>query len=395
MSLPARIATLVVAFAAVVAGGVFIAVYYIGSGPPVVNYTPVASGGSVNVVLQEDPQNNSSTEPDWVSYFVQDPKTHAWVHTTLFQVPANTRVNMTILGYDGCTPLRNNYWSQIQGTVGNAITVQQFKTVGQPIGPVKKILGPQRLVQLQCRAHVRHPEPARVRPGRLAQHGTVQQQCVQHLAVHCGAALDGEVQLLHAEARRDLPLAVLRAVRRRLPGRQRRPDADARLHDGQHGGVSLMAASQAPAAPDNEKKEPNHGLRIALIWVVLALAADLLIWFVWYPHLPPGRMSSSAASQQFDIAVLALAAAPVMLFVYTYFGYTFVNWRHRDGDDDDGPPIFGHTGLQATWIGGTAVIVLSAFVFGTIQLIVPAGAAPARARCRCGSRPPPTGCGCR
>ncbi len=72
--------------------------------------------------------------------------------------------------------------------------------------------------------------------------------------------------------------------------------------------------------------------------------------------------------------MLALAAAPVMLFVYIYFGYTFINWRHRDGDDDDGPPIFGHTGLQATWIGGTAVIVLAAFVFGTIQLIVPAGA---------------------
>jgi hypothetical protein len=139
VSLPARIATLVVAFAAVVAGGVFIAVYYIGSGPPVVNYTPVASGGSVNVVLQEDPQNNSSGAPDWVSYYVQDPKTHAWVHTTLFQVPANTRVNMTILGYDGCTPLRNNYWGQVQGTLGGTMSVQQFKTVGQPLGSAKTV----------------------------------------------------------------------------------------------------------------------------------------------------------------------------------------------------------------------------------------------------------------
>ncbi|MCW2910040.1 MAG: cytochrome c oxidase subunit [Actinomycetia bacterium] len=137
-----------------------------------------------------------------------------------------------------------------------------------------------------------------------------------------------------------------------------------------------MAESQAPAAPagSDGRAEPNHGLRIFLIWIVLALVADLLIWFVWYPHLPPGRMSESAEHQQLDIAVLALAAAPVMLFVWTYFGYTLVNWRHRDGDDDDGPPIFGHTGLQATWIGGTAVIVLAAFVFGTVELIVPAGA---------------------
>jgi hypothetical protein len=139
VSLPARIATLVVAFAAVVAGGVFIAVYYIGGGPPMVSYTSAASGGTVNVVLQEDPQNNSSTEPDWVSYYVQDPKTHDWVHTTLFSVPEGTKVNMTILGYDGCTPLRNNFWSEIQGTLGNKISVQQFKTVGKPVGPAKSV----------------------------------------------------------------------------------------------------------------------------------------------------------------------------------------------------------------------------------------------------------------
>jgi hypothetical protein len=138
VSLPARIVTLLVAFAAVVAGAVFIVVHYLGSSLEVVNYTSAASGGAVNVVLQEDPQNTVSSRPDWVSYFVQDPKTKAWVHTTLFQVPANTRVNMTILGYDGCTPARNNFWSLVQGTIGNSMTVQQFKTVGQPLGPPQR-----------------------------------------------------------------------------------------------------------------------------------------------------------------------------------------------------------------------------------------------------------------
>jgi cytochrome c oxidase subunit II len=134
-----------------------------------------------------------------------------------------------------------------------------------------------------------------------------------------------------------------------------------------------MAESQgAPAAP--AKAEPNHAMRIFIVWIVLALVADLLIWFVWKPHLPPGDMTTSAQHQQFDIAVLALAAAPVMLFVWIYFGYALINWRHRQGDDDDGPALFGHTGIQAAWIGGTAVIVLAAFVFGTVELIAPAGA---------------------
>ena len=202
MSLPARIVTLLVAFAAVVAGAVFIVVHYVGSDLPVVNFAPAASGGSVNVVLQEDPQNTVSSRPDWVSYFVQDPKTHAWVHTTLFQVPKNTMVNMTILGYDGCTPLRNNFFSKVQGTVGNTVSVQQFKTVGQPLGPAQDVRAHRLLGVVQRGAHVRDPEPARVRPGRLARHGAVQQLGVRYLAVHLRARTRGEVQLHDARTPR-------------------------------------------------------------------------------------------------------------------------------------------------------------------------------------------------
>jgi len=140
MSVPARAAALLAAVAAVVGLGVFVAVYYIGSQStslPTVRYT--ASGGQVNVVLQEDPQNNSSSKPDWVSYYVQDPATRQWVHTTLFSVPKDTRVNVTIYGYDGCTPLRNNYWSQVQGTLGGTVSVQQFKKAGKPLGPARNV----------------------------------------------------------------------------------------------------------------------------------------------------------------------------------------------------------------------------------------------------------------
>jgi cytochrome c oxidase subunit II len=133
-----------------------------------------------------------------------------------------------------------------------------------------------------------------------------------------------------------------------------------------------MAASEAP--PVTGPAEPRHARRIFLVWIVLALAADLLIWFVWYPHLPPGDMTTSAQHQQFDIAVLALAAAPVMLFVWTYFGYALINWRHREGDDEDGPAVFGHTRIQATWIAGTTVIVLAAWIFGWVELQTTAGA---------------------
>jgi cytochrome c oxidase subunit 2 len=133
-----------------------------------------------------------------------------------------------------------------------------------------------------------------------------------------------------------------------------------------------MAEPQATAA--GPAREPRHGMRIFWIWLVLSIAADLVIWFVWYPHLPPGRMSDQASGQQFDIAVMAVLCAPVLLFIWTYFGYCLITWRRRPGDDADGPPIHGNNKIQATWITVTSVIVLGLFGFGTYQLIVPAGA---------------------
>jgi hypothetical protein len=131
VSVAARAAALIVAVVVVVGLIVFVAIYFIGgtSALPTVHYA--ASGGQVNVVLQEDPQNNSASKPDWVSYYVQDPSSKQWIHTTLFSVPANTKVNVTLYGYDGCTPLRNNFFSGVQGTIGGTVTVSQFDQHGK------------------------------------------------------------------------------------------------------------------------------------------------------------------------------------------------------------------------------------------------------------------------
>ena len=118
MSLPARVTTLVIAFLAVVAGGIYVALHYIGAQPPVEDYTSFASNGQVNVTLMTTPQTTVTDKPDWVSYFVKDPSTGQFVHTTYFKVPADTQVNVTILGYDGCTPLRNPLWGRVTGVAG-------------------------------------------------------------------------------------------------------------------------------------------------------------------------------------------------------------------------------------------------------------------------------------
>jgi len=128
LSLQARVATLIVAFLGVAAVVAFVVVKYFlaSSGPPTEDFTAhvtADTGTAVNVVMQEAPQTTVTTDPDWVTYFIQNPRTHQWVHTTNFAVPAGSRVNVTIYGFDGCTPLRNQLWGQVTGTIGNAMTV--------------------------------------------------------------------------------------------------------------------------------------------------------------------------------------------------------------------------------------------------------------------------------
>ncbi len=125
MSLPVRIAALVVAFALVVAGAFFVVSHYLlGLTPPTVDFTAGhASGQPVNMTIQADPVNDASATPDWVSYFVKSPQTGRWVHSTIWQLPAHTRINVTAYEYDTCDPLRNQLWGHVTGTAGGVMSV--------------------------------------------------------------------------------------------------------------------------------------------------------------------------------------------------------------------------------------------------------------------------------
>jgi hypothetical protein len=63
----------------------------------------------------------SPSNPDWVSYLVKEKG--KWVHSTVFKVPANSVVHVTVLQYDGDSGLRNPFLSQVQGTLNGKETV--------------------------------------------------------------------------------------------------------------------------------------------------------------------------------------------------------------------------------------------------------------------------------
>jgi len=121
MGLAWKVTVTVILFALAVAAAVVLIVSLLGT-PPTVDFTSQSPGVPINVSLQTVGSFGTGSHPTWVSYLVESPQGQ-WVHTTVFQVPQHTRVNVTIYQYDSGSPLRNQQLGQVTGTAANAATI--------------------------------------------------------------------------------------------------------------------------------------------------------------------------------------------------------------------------------------------------------------------------------
>ena len=227
MSLPARIVTLLVAFAAVVAGAVSSS-FTTSAQPAVVNFTPEAPAALSTWSCRRTRRTRCRRRPDWVSYFVQDPKTHAWVHTTLVpgaeghpgehDDPGLRRLHAAAQQLLEQDPGHRSATRSLCSSSRPSASRSARPGRSRPSTPGKRAASGTRSRSPACTCSSRSPRPT-PRCSTAAACGVV--------ALHLRPALDGEVQLHDAEQHRHVPLAVPGPVRRRLPGRQRRPDADA------------------------------------------------------------------------------------------------------------------------------------------------------------------------
>jgi hypothetical protein len=75
----------------------------------IVSYPPTvavaATNGAATLTLQTVGTIGFGTHPSWVSYLVQ--QNGRWIHTTIYQLPAHSTVNVTVYEYDTQGPLRN------------------------------------------------------------------------------------------------------------------------------------------------------------------------------------------------------------------------------------------------------------------------------------------------
>ena len=119
MSFWGRLSTFLVLLAVAVALAVYTVVTYLLPQSGVVDFTAAQPAGApVNLTLQTVGSIGYGDHPTWVVYFVQAPNGQ-WLHDTTWQLPAHTRINVTVHQYDSGSPLRNQQWGRVQGVAGN------------------------------------------------------------------------------------------------------------------------------------------------------------------------------------------------------------------------------------------------------------------------------------
>jgi len=106
-------------------------------------------------------------------------------------------------------------------------------------------------------------------------------------------------------------------------------------------------------------------VQLAAIGVVIGVALTLVaVLLQWLPE---------SASEEFDriqgvywfatiisIGIFSLVTAVVIFSVW--------KWRVPDDDDEDGPPIHGHTGLEILWTAVPAILVTAIGIVSAIVL---------------------------
>jgi len=108
---------------------VFLAAAFLRSSPPTIDFTSGHQAGQpVDMTLQTVGAIGFGAHPTWVSYLTKDPASGQWVHTTLWDLPANTTINVTIDEYDSGSPLRNQLMGLVQGTSGGVMSLNGKST---------------------------------------------------------------------------------------------------------------------------------------------------------------------------------------------------------------------------------------------------------------------------
>ncbi len=136
MSRNSRFGVFFALLATVIGLVVFTAMAWLRTNPATIDFRDGhQSGQPIHITLQTVGAVGIGVHTNWVSYMTKAPN-GVWVHTTLWTLPAHTKIDMTIEQYDSGSPLRNPEIGAIYGVDGQAAEIN-----GKSVSLVDSTLG--------------------------------------------------------------------------------------------------------------------------------------------------------------------------------------------------------------------------------------------------------------
>jgi cytochrome c oxidase subunit 2 len=125
----------------------------------------------------------------------------------------------------------------------------------------------------------------------------------------------------------------------------------------------------------------RHLLTAGAVWVVLSVLGIVVVAGL---QIIPVIASREAAIENSAFVLLTAVSVPVLMMVVVGLVYAALRFR-APGDTAagaggiadgtvDGPPIHGHRGFQAAWLGISLLMVIGLFAYGAIGLVEIRGA---------------------
>jgi cytochrome c oxidase subunit 2 len=114
----------------------------------------------------------------------------------------------------------------------------------------------------------------------------------------------------------------------------------------------------------------RHLLTAGVVWVVLSVLGVILVAGM---QIIPVIASREAAIEDSAFVLLTAASVPILMLVVVGLAYSALRFRATN-EMGDGPPIHGHIGVQAGWVGLSLLLVLGLFAYGAIGLVEIRGA---------------------
>jgi cytochrome c oxidase subunit 2 len=110
----------------------------------------------------------------------------------------------------------------------------------------------------------------------------------------------------------------------------------------------------------------NHGIRIAVIWLVVTA---IVIYFITILPIPSPVQSSEGAGEHQTLYLLFYVGAPIFTFVWVLFAYNVIVFRRRRTDpEEDSPAPPEPNAVLFLWAGISFAVVLFLAGWGTFTL---------------------------